>query len=518
MGSDDRQKANEAFSMALILGVIFPLASAILIYLGLDSILDAFGCVEELKKDAYSYSVAYLMGAFGFTLIYLPFNFLRLLGKLRSSVCLFLGMATSNILLDIFCVKVLGMGMSGIAVGTVIPAIITSIIGIWILLRDKTGFSLTRPRSLSATFYMLKLGTPSALNNLLNFVRLFLLNRIIVAVANSSGLAAFSVLTALENLSVAIILSGLAQAASGFVSVFSKEMDTVSVRRVEKYALVFGLGIMLLLTSLVLTFPADICRLFGLLEAADISLATHAVSIFALCLLPSVPCFLLFFYYQAAGFTFLRNILVFCRSFLFIILPAWLLSTHYGLDGVWWSFLLAAICPLLVAIVATLYYRKQGYEGILLQNLLAEREGRYLSFTIPSNTEDIVSVAKQLGNFCTKNGLTPQETMTLQLSTEEMLVSIKDHCFTPNTHASADVRIIILQIKAKSMIILRIRNGGRYFNPLDYYERLRTNDPLALGDALGIAMILRMADSIHYKSTFGINNLTVIINRKDSAA
>ena len=53
------------------------------------------------------------------------------------------------------------------------------------------------------------------------------------------------------------------------------------------------------------------------------------------------------------------------------------------------------------------------------------------------------------------------------------------------------------------------------FNPIDYYEKLQEDDPLAMGDALGIAMIIKAADAIHYKTTFGINNLTVMIDRKE---
>ena len=98
---------------------------------------------------------------------------------------------------------------------------------------------------------------------------------------------------------------------------------------------------------------------------------------------------------------------------------------------------------------------------------------------------------------------------------EEMMMSIKDHCFDENSDESMDVRILIIKKFNDVMIVLRIRNGGKLFNPLDYYEKLQGDDPLAMGDALGIAMIIKAADAIYYKTTFGINNLTVIIDRKD---
>ena len=104
--------------------------------------------------------------------------------------------------------------------------------------------------------------------------------------------------------------------------------------------------------------------------------------------------------------------------------------------------------------------------------------------------------------------------MLVKLSMEEMMISITEHCFEKNSDENMDVRIWTRKTAEDLMIILRIRNGGKLFNPIEYYERLSEDDPLALGDALGISMIIKAADSVHYKPTFGINNLTVIIDRQ----
>ena len=99
---------------------------------------------------------------------------------------------------------------------------------------------------------------------------------------------------------------------------------------------------------------------------------------------------------------------------------------------------------------------------------------------------------------------------------EELMMSIKEHCFEENADETMDVRILIVKKTNDLMIVLRIRNGGKLFNPIDYYEKLQKDDPLAMGDALGIAMIIKAAYAIHYKTTFGINNLTVMINGKEA--
>ena len=107
----------------------------------------------------------------------------------------------------------------------------------------------------------------------------------------------------------------------------------------------------------------------------------------------------------------------------------------------------------------------------------------------------------KIADFCKQNDLTKKEIMLVRLSMEELMMSIKDHCFEENVDETMDVRILIIKKLDDFMIVLRIRNGGKLFNPIDYYERLQEDDPLAMGDALGIAMIIKAADAIHELSS-----------------
>ena len=115
--------------------------------------------------------------------------------------------------------------------------------------------------------------------------------------------------------------------------------------------------------------------------------------------------------------------------------------------------------------------------------------------------------------------------MLIYLSLEEMLVSIKEHCFPEDETQTISIRILLTpgQTPEKPDIILRIRSGGTPFNPIDYYERHRTEtvstgelDELdglleGLDDSLGIAMIVAAAPVVDYKTTFDVNNLTILL-------
>jgi anti-sigma regulatory factor (Ser/Thr protein kinase) len=57
---------------------------------------------------------------------------------------------------------------------------------------------------------------------------------------------------------------------------------------------------------------------------------------------------------------------------------------------------------------------------------------------------------------------------------------------------------------------MRIRNLGKYFNPVAYYYENKDTEA-GQERAMGIAMILKMAQKIEYRETFGVNNLLITI-------
>ena len=510
LGRDDVQGADGAFSLSvwLCLGLSFLLGAVG--SLCLQDMLYVFGATPEIHGAAYEYGLVYIWGGVGTALFYLPFNFLRLSGRLRLIIGLFLGLAVLNVALDLLFIQELALGIAGIAWGTVSASILVSLAGVFYLLRGESAFHIVPQWNVSLTLRIMQLGSPAASNNLLTFFRLIILNRLLLATAGEVGLAAFSVVTALENFSL-IVHSGLAQGTSSFISVLTREFDTVSVRRIEHDAHIIGFVLVGIMAAIIWLFPTEIAALFGL-SGLELTAASEAAYIFAFSLLPSVCCYLMFFYYQAAGFTGLANVLVISRSFLFILLPAWLLAPVFGLPGIWWSFTIASLSPLIFMLIVKPFYSRRGYKGFLLQDLTAEHTGKYLSFSVKADTEAIVTKMDELEAFCEKNSLTGKETMLVRMSMEEMMLSIKEHSCR-NSEAVLDGRVLLIKKEGKSTIVLRIRNTGKMFNPLEYYGRLQKDDPLALQDALGIAMVLKAADVIHYKTTFGINNLMVLIYR-----
>jgi anti-sigma regulatory factor (Ser/Thr protein kinase) len=73
-----------------------------------------------------------------------------------------------------------------------------------------------------------------------------------------------------------------------------------------------------------------------------------------------------------------------------------------------------------------------------------------------------------------------------------------------------DIRIVITQ----EHIVLRIRNTGTYFNPVAYYHEQKNTEE-GFNQTLGVGMILKMAQEVKYRETFGMNNLIITIEKKE---
>jgi hypothetical protein len=87
-----------------------------------------------------------------------------------------------------------------------------------------------------------------------------------------------------------------------------------------------------------------------------------------------------------------------------------------------------------------------------------------------------------------------------------MIVMINQNSIREGDAAYTDVRIVIFGER----IVMRIRNLGKYFNPIEYYYENKDTEE-GREKTLGIAMILKLAQATEYQETFGVNNLLITI-------
>lgn len=503
IGQDREEDARRAYTLAVMLELVCSLALTGLGLLFLDPIVSLLGVDSALRPMVTDYARIMFFGAPVKCLLYIPFNYLRLDGKPGTVSLTLLVMTACNGILDAVLIC-LGFGMAGASLASVLGTALGAALGFWVLRRGTFRFTSLRGTA-PLLRELLVLGTPPALNNLLDMARLVLVNRILMAAGGGTLVAIFTVVCSMSDFTLCVV-SGVPQTGSPLIGVFRGERNNLAQRDLVRLELRYGLALSGTAAVLIALLPGPVCALFGLAASPE---AETALRLFALSLPLALVCNILIYFYNASGRVTLANVITFCRMFLFAVVPAALLAPHG--TAVWWFRLLAEALTLL-ALVPVLRWctpRTKYHSPVLLLDDRLDRQGKVIDFSVQNDVQAAVDAAARIVEFCENNDMGTRRTMAVSLAIEEMLTILLRYCFRPEEDVTADLRVFIIQ----GVTGLRIRNGGRQFNILEFYEAHREED--ALGDALGIQLVLKLAVDVRYQRTFGVNTLTILFDKQE---
>ena len=503
IGQQREEDARRAYTLAaaLELGCSLVLTGLGLLFLG--PIMELLGVDGSLRPMAADYARIAFLGAPVKCLLYIPFNYLRLDGKPGTVSLTLLVMTACNGILDVVFIH-MGFGMAGASLASVLGTALGVGLGFFVLRRGMFRFTrLNGCRSLLRE--LLSLGTPPALNNLLDMVRLILINRILMAAGGGTLVAIFTVVCSMSDFTLCII-SGVPQTGAPLIGVFRGERNNPAQRDLVRLELRYGLALSGGAAALIALLPGPVCALFGLTASGE---AAAALRLFALSLPFAMVCSILIYFYNAAGQVWLANVITFCRMFLFAVLPAGLLAP---LGTAVWCFRPLAEVLTLLLLVPVLRWctpRTKYHSPILLLDDRLDRMGKVIDFSVRNDIQAAVDASARIVAFCETNDMGARRTMAVSLAIEELLNILLQYCFQPGEDVTVDLRVFIIQ----GATGLRIRNGGRQFNPLEYYEAHKDED--AFGDTLGIQLVLKLAEEVRYQRTFGVNTLTVLFDKAE---
>jgi hypothetical protein len=376
---------------------------------------------------------------------------------------------------------------------------------------------------------IIKTGSSSGLENLYIAVRTLIFNNMLVLVFGAGGVLAVGALRVLDSIDMfaLVFIAGASGAAQPLLGVFFKQLDATSTTALIKRSLLWGGIPVLLFSAICIVAPAPMAALLGAGGQQAVSIYSQAIPCFALCLPLMLVNYLLIAIYQVQGRTLAANTLMLLRCFVAPVAFAGLFAGGNGLDGFWLCFAAGEATGLLYALLYSIYVRmrdsgsdlrtliandqrknKTGWElsPLFLTDRSALRLGQAVSLSVRNDPAQISAATGRIQEFCDANNLQPKLAMALSLASEELLVAMGAHSLDGGQQAVMDLRLLLLL----DMAVLRIRCAGRHFNPLDW-AALEQDGGGVGGATMGIKMIEKMAISIDYRTTFGINNLTVVL-------
>ena len=276
----------------------------------LSSLLCPDPAIRPLVRE---YTSITLMGALPKILIYVPFWFLRIDGRTKLVARMMLVMGGGNVALDLLFLYPLNMGIAGAAWASVIATAAACAMGFFWLGGRDSSFHLGCSRITAWEDWreVAAAGSPSALNNLLQTLRVLTVNALLMGAGGSELVAVFTAVNCISAFALAVV-DGVPQAASAMLGIYSGERDNGSAVLLIRRELRTGLFCCGAFSAAVILGADAIAFAYGL-PAGSLRFAMVCL---AAGMFPALGCSVLSGYYNISGHVLWANAIIFCRVFL----------------------------------------------------------------------------------------------------------------------------------------------------------------------------------------------------------
>lgn len=506
IGKNDYHTYRQVFTLSFCLTVLVCVLTSVFAFLFWEPLLALLGGEGLVKAYVEEYLFWYIVLGSGTLFIYLPLNFLKSEGKPQASSMLFLLSSGLNVLLTwLFMSPLFHMGMKGASIATGLSMSFTAVLGMYLLFRKTLNIRLVKTGlNIRLMGKIIACGSPNGCNNLMNALKILLINALMFQIGAAAYLPVFSMVKSVSDLITGII-TGVASALMPIVGVFLGEKDAGSIRRVCQRALQVG-GVLTLSASMLIAFFPDIfCIIFHITNKHLRQESRIALFCLAVSFLFAFVNLMLSGYFNTIQRHMLSNLILVLRLFACLAPAVIVFSSFAGVHGIWMGIAVADVFTTgIIFLVMRKIRRRSPSLDLYLMDVSQEGEGE-ISFSVRNTLEDVMFASNKITDFCEDSGISQKKTMRVSLALEEMLTVIITNCMDQKKEQFIDIRIV----KLGEDVLLRIRNSGKIFDPVRYYEENRDNEELA-EQVLGIKLIAGTAKSIEFRETFGSNNLLIL--------
>lgn len=487
LGQRDEQKAKEYFGIAVETAFVISVVFCFVGILASPMLAGILGS-ETTKDFIETYIRITFVGGVFKVMLYIPYYYMRLVGKMKQAAYAMTLMTIINIVLDYIFLFPLDMGIAGAAWASVIATMVVCGMCFYILCGKDSIFKICLIKlNINRLKDIFVSGSPMAANNLFSTIRILALNFIMNLAGGSSLVTIFAITNNLNEFSICV-QNGIPQTGSALLGVYHGENDNRALKKLLVLQLKSGIVISAVVAGFIALFSEKVGILFG----SHLDVKT-AVLCWAVSLLFATCNNIMNYYYYSIKQAAMANIITILRVFAVTCVVAWCMK-DMG-DYIWLFYPVSEVLTFVIWAVYGTWYAKKWNKGNLL--FMEKEEGANLNLTVSCNVEEICNVSAGINDFGEEHGLDMQQTMTLSLAVEELLMITAEK--TLQQSGTMDLRVL----KTKDGAILRIRSEGKAFNPLEHAE-----DNL---EYMGVGMIMKMARRTLYQSTLGLNTLIVEI-------
>ncbi|MDO5389306.1 MAG: MATE family efflux transporter [Clostridia bacterium] len=283
LGQKNNKEANNIFTCACIMIILSGILIGALLYGAAPILMKIMGAQGEFAALATQYLRVYALCSPLTTIVFAVDNYLRICGKINSSMFLNILMASISAVLEFVFLYIFKWGIWGAAFATCIGMIICALIAFVPFFRGNMLLHFCRPRfSFSLTKKIIVCGMPNFLNNSAARIVSVIMNMLLVRFGGETAVSVYGVLMYVEGF-MQSVLYGMCDSLQPSVGYNWGAGKYSRVRAIEKCCFTASFIVSALAMLVIFVFPEQITHIFVTGDDLELlKMSVYALKIFSL--------------------------------------------------------------------------------------------------------------------------------------------------------------------------------------------------------------------------------------------
>jgi Na+-driven multidrug efflux pump/anti-sigma regulatory factor (Ser/Thr protein kinase) len=498
LGKRERKNASQVFTLTFLITLLFGIIFAGVAYFVSTPIANALASGGKLAPLVHDYIFVCMLGAPIIGIGLLMVNFLGVENHPALASAYLICSNVVNLVCDFIFLKYTTLGISGAALSTVVGFLAGMVLFIFYIKSPKRMIGFCKVSTFSPLKSVLVSGAPIFIFMIMNFIKSLGMNLIIINFIGDDGMAIYTVC---ENvlMIVEMFSAGIIGIIPNMVGILYGEKDYANVRLICRKVLLYSAIVCAVLFVLIMSLAYYIVILFGVNDGDLLNTTVPVLRIFIICLPAYVWNKFLISYYESIEESKQASIITFLQNGIFVLpvalLAVWL-EVKFGGSGLFGLAAAFVISEFLTSLCAFIYRRiKHKKSDVLIipkQNL-----GICLDMSIKTDMQEVPTLLQEVKEFCLSKGISGNRANLITIATEEMIVN----CIKYGGKSSHWIDLSVIYDGEKLM--LRIRDNGKPFNPVEYES---DGDEF---DIHGIELLKKISSKINHIRSIDLNNTVI---------
>lgn len=360
LGQGDDDRANNVFTCACLLIVGAGLLMGAVMYAAAPGLIAMMGAEGEFASLAVEYLRVYALFSPVTTIVFATDNYLRICGRVRSSMFLNIFMSVITALAEFVFIYICKWGIRGAALGACGSMLLCAAIALVPFLLGKMQLKFVRPRFSGAMVKQIVVcGGPNFLNNIAGRITSILMNILLVRLGGEDAVSIYGVLMYVDGF-VQPLMYGTCDSLQPAVGYNWGAGRKDRVQAIERCCFTASAILCLISAVVVFAFPGPIAGIFLKLDDAAFAAETvWALKLFSATYLTRWFSFATQSYMLAVEESLSASVISVCTALVFpLVLVAVLWPL--GLTGLWLNFAGTAALAAVLAGAALVRFRRKG--------------------------------------------------------------------------------------------------------------------------------------------------------------